>query len=81
MYGHGKKAGDEAGYVVGMTTCYPRPGSIKISDAETLTLESNYSSSELHTGVMGLFYLLVAEPANATVHRVAGSLFLLINLS
>lgn len=81
IYGHGRKAGDEAGYVVGMTTCYPQPGSIKVWDGETLTLESNYSSSELHTGVMGLFYLLVAEPANATAPRVVSSLFLLINLS
>ncbi|KAF3790464.1 hypothetical protein EJ110_NYTH16481 [Nymphaea thermarum] len=70
IYGHGRKAGDEAGYVVGMTTCYPQPGSIKVWDGETLALESNYSSSELHTGVMGLFYLLVAEPANSTAPRV-----------
>ncbi|KAL3019923.1 hypothetical protein AAZX31_05G116900 [Glycine max] len=41
--------------------CYPQPGSVKIIDGETLTLESNYSSSREHTGVMGLFYLLVAE--------------------
>ncbi|XP_020232962.1 uncharacterized protein LOC109813220 [Cajanus cajan] len=60
-YGKGKEAGNEAGYIVGMSTCYPRPGSVKIIDGETLTLESNYSSSRGHTGVMGLFYLLVAE--------------------
>ncbi|KAK7363262.1 hypothetical protein VNO77_05398 [Canavalia gladiata] len=62
-YGKGKEAGNEAGYIVGMSTCYPRPGSVKIIDGETLTLESNYSSSSSrgHTGVMGLFYLLVAE--------------------
>jgi len=60
-YGKGKEAGNEAGYIVGMSTCYPRPGSLKISDGENLVLESNYSSSQRHTGVMGLFYILVAD--------------------
>ncbi|CAK9186877.1 unnamed protein product [Ilex paraguariensis] len=47
-----------------MSTCYPQPaGSVKISDGETLVLESNYSSAQRHTGVMGLFYVLVAEPS------------------
>ncbi|KAK3015740.1 hypothetical protein RJ639_007867 [Escallonia herrerae] len=49
-YGKGNKAGNEAGYIVGMSTCYPRPGSVKISDG-----------AQRHTGVMGLFYILVAE--------------------
>ncbi|XP_028755641.1 uncharacterized protein LOC114715009 isoform X2 [Neltuma alba] len=61
IYGTGKEAGNEEGYVVGMSTCYPQPGSVKIMDGETVTLESNYSSSRPHAGVMGLFYLLVAE--------------------
>ncbi|KAF7803918.1 stress up-regulated Nod 19 protein [Senna tora] len=61
IYGSGKEAGNEAGYIVGMSTCYPKPGSVQISDGETVTLESNYSSSQRHTGLMGLFYLLVAE--------------------
>ncbi|KAJ4785763.1 stress up-regulated Nod 19 protein [Rhynchospora pubera] len=60
-YGHGKEAGNEANYIVGMSTCYPKPGSVKIADGETLTLISNYSSNQMHTGVMGLFYILVAE--------------------
>ena len=60
-YGNGNEAGNETGYIVGMSTCYPRPGSVKIVNGETLTLVSNYSSSKEHTGVMGLFYLLVAE--------------------
>lgn len=60
-YGNGTEAGNEKGYVVGMSTCYPRPGSVKISNGETLTLVISYNNSELHTGVMGLFYLLVAE--------------------
>ncbi|KAK7399756.1 hypothetical protein VNO78_10945 [Psophocarpus tetragonolobus] len=61
IYGKGKEAGNEANYIVGMSTCYPRPGSAKIIDGESVTLESNYSSIRGHTGVMGLFYLLVAE--------------------
>ncbi|XVF54804.1 hypothetical protein PTKIN_Ptkin05aG0211200 [Pterospermum kingtungense] len=61
IYGAGKEAGNEAGYVVGMSTCYPKPGTVKISKGETLILESNYSSITNHTGLMGLFYLLVAD--------------------
>ncbi|MED6148850.1 hypothetical protein PIB30_056934 [Stylosanthes scabra] len=60
-YGNGSEAGNEKGYVVGMTTCYPQPGSIKISNGEVLTLEVDYSNTKLHSGVMGLFYLLVAD--------------------
>lgn len=60
-YGNGTEAGNEAAYIVGMSTCYPQPGSVKIADGETLILESNYSSTQHHTGVMGLFYILVAE--------------------
>ena len=61
-YGEGKEAGNEAGYIVGMSSCYPEPGSIRVADGEILTVISNYSSSRQHTGVMGLFYVLVAEP-------------------
>jgi hypothetical protein len=61
IYGEGKEAGNEKGYVVGMTTCYPKPGSVKISKGETVVFESNYSSSQMHTGVMGLFYFLIAD--------------------
>ncbi|XP_073141493.1 uncharacterized protein [Henckelia pumila] len=60
-YGSGVEPGNEAGYIVGMSICYPSPGSVKISAGETLTLVSNYSSSQRHTGVMGLFYILIAE--------------------
>ena len=60
-YGDGEEAGNEAGYIVGMSTCYPKPGSVQVMDGEMLTLESNYSSNQAHTGVMGLFYVLVAE--------------------
>ncbi|KAG8388171.1 hypothetical protein BUALT_Bualt02G0098100 [Buddleja alternifolia] len=62
-YGKGNEPGNEAGYIVGMSTCYPSPGSIKISAGEMLTLVSNYSSSGSrgHAGVMGLFYILLAD--------------------
>ncbi|XP_059299758.1 uncharacterized protein LOC132052292 isoform X2 [Lycium ferocissimum] len=62
IYGKGNEPGNEAGYIVGMSTCYPTPGSVKISKGETLTLLSNYSSDQRRAGVMGLFYILVAEP-------------------
>ncbi|CAH9082919.1 unnamed protein product [Cuscuta europaea] len=62
IYGKGKEPGNEAGLNIGMTTCYPQPGSVKIAKGEKLTIVSNYSSSQSHTGVMGMFYILVAEP-------------------
>ncbi|XP_031104787.1 uncharacterized protein LOC116009795 [Ipomoea triloba] len=62
IYGEGTEPGNEAGYIVGMTTCYPQPGSIKIVEGEMLTIASNYSTRLSHTGVMGMFYILVAEP-------------------
>lgn len=70
-YGTGDEPGNEAGYIVGMSTCYPSPGSVKISAGETLTLVSNYSSTQGHTGVMGLFYLLIAHSSNAILQSPA----------
>jgi hypothetical protein len=32
-----------------------------VRDGEALTVVSRYSSERRHTGVMGLFYILVAE--------------------
>ncbi|KAG0452646.1 hypothetical protein HPP92_025310 [Vanilla planifolia] len=61
FYGKGTKAGDEEGYIVGMSTCYHKPGTVKVKSGELLTVVSNYSSTQMHTGVMGLFYILVAE--------------------
>ncbi|KAG6410643.1 hypothetical protein SASPL_128708 [Salvia splendens] len=62
IYGEGNEAGNEVGFIVGMSTCYPTPDApVKISVGETLTLVSNYSSLESHTGVMALFYLLLAH--------------------
>ncbi|CAL0304628.1 unnamed protein product [Lupinus luteus] len=60
-YGTGKEVGNEEGYIVGMSTCYPQLGSIKINNGEILTLQSNYNSSISHTGVVAHFYVLVAE--------------------
>ncbi|GJU54486.1 putative stress up-regulated Nod 19 [Tanacetum coccineum] len=64
IYGEGNSAGDEAGYIVGMSTCYPKPGSVKIAKGEILTLESNYSNEKSHTGVMSFIYILVAESSS-----------------
>ncbi|CAK8578140.1 unnamed protein product [Lathyrus sativus] len=77
-YGNGNEAGNESGYIVGMSTCYPKPGSVKIMDGETLTLESNYNSTKEHTGVMGLFYILVAEqlPYQPLRHSTRSSFFM-----
>ncbi|KAM0051569.1 putative stress up-regulated Nod 19 [Helianthus debilis subsp. tardiflorus] len=61
IYGHGKTAGDEAGYIVGRSTCYPEPGTMRIAKGEALTVESNYSNEKRHTGVMGHFYILIAN--------------------
>nr|GMD33902.1 uncharacterized protein LOC109163058 [Ipomoea batatas] len=62
IYGNGTEPGNEDGYLVGMSTCYPQPGSVKIAPMEKLTIISNYSNVQMHTGVMGYYYILVAEP-------------------
>ncbi|GMJ00141.1 hypothetical protein like AT5G61820 [Hibiscus trionum] len=69
-YGEGEEPGNEAGYIVGMTTCYPRLGAIEISKGEALIMESNYSSIRHHTGVMGLFYILVADQLPKPMHTL-----------
>ena len=61
IYGDGEEAGNEAGYVVGMSTCYPEPGAAKVRGGEALTVLSNYTGERRRTGVMGHFYLLVAD--------------------
>ncbi|PUZ52456.1 hypothetical protein GQ55_6G271300 [Panicum hallii var. hallii] len=61
IYGDGEEAGNEAGYIVGMSTCYPEPGTVRIRDGEALTVVSNYTGERRRTGVMGHFYLLVAD--------------------
>ncbi|CAE6231309.1 unnamed protein product [Arabidopsis arenosa] len=59
-YGNGDEPGNEAGYIVGMSSCYPADP-VKVSYGETLKLEFNYSNEVGHTGVMGLFYIFVAQ--------------------
>ncbi|MBA0689438.1 hypothetical protein Goari_007168 [Gossypium aridum] len=53
-----------------MTTCYPKPGTVEISEGETLILEFNYSRIRHHTGVMGLFYILVADDLPKPMHTL-----------
>ncbi|XP_003627861.2 uncharacterized protein [Medicago truncatula] len=62
-YGTGKEAGNEEGYLVGMSVCYPKLGSMKIDDGETVTVESIYKN-EFLPAVMGdmHFYLADAPP-------------------
>ncbi|XP_073225596.1 uncharacterized protein [Cicer arietinum] len=59
-YGTGKEAGNEEGYAVGMSVCYPKPGSIKINDGEIVTIESRYKN-EFLTGAMGHMYIYLAD--------------------
>ncbi|KAI5070067.1 hypothetical protein GOP47_0014410 [Adiantum capillus-veneris] len=59
LYGNGTEVGNEAGYLVGMTTCYPKVGSVQVMSGESIRMLSNYSSSKSHTGVMGLGYIAV----------------------
>ncbi|OAE20519.1 hypothetical protein AXG93_948s1260 [Marchantia polymorpha subsp. ruderalis] len=61
IYGQGDEAGNEAGFVVGMSPCNPKPGSVNIRTMEALRLESNYSNVVDRTGVMGIMKLYVAE--------------------
>ncbi|KAL9303466.1 hypothetical protein ACSQ67_020729 [Phaseolus vulgaris] len=58
-YGTGKEAGNENGYLVGMSVCYPKPSSIQIKDGEILTIESRYEN-KFRTGAMGHFYIYLA---------------------
>ncbi|KAJ1382402.1 Stress up-regulated Nod 19 [Sesbania bispinosa] len=59
-YGTGKEPGNEKGYSVGMSVCYPKPGSIKINNGETLTVESRYKNG-FFTGVMGHMYIYLVD--------------------
>ncbi|XP_057451719.1 uncharacterized protein LOC130743484 [Lotus japonicus] len=59
-YGTGMEPGNEKGFNVGMSVTYPEHGSIKITDGETLTVESRYESG-FRTGVMGQMYIYLAE--------------------
>lgn len=71
IYGHGSEIGNEDGYVVGMSTCYPQPGSVRINRGEMLSLISKYEPAQNHVGVMGLFHIMVAQRLpNSLLHMV-----------
>jgi hypothetical protein len=59
-YGTGKEAGNEEGYLVGMSVCYPKLGSMKINDGETVTVESIYKN-EFLPAVMGDMHFYLAD--------------------
>eukprot|EP00271_Cylindrocystis_brebissonii_P014320 TRINITY_DN35636_c0_g1_i1.p1 TRINITY_DN35636_c0_g1~~TRINITY_DN35636_c0_g1_i1.p1 ORF type:complete len:446 (-),score=47.53 TRINITY_DN35636_c0_g1_i1:412-1749(-) len=65
IYGRGTGAGDEAGYITGMTSCtFGSPGfpERRIAAGEKLRLRASYDSTREHMGVMGLFIVaLVAD--------------------
>nr|XP_004497966.1 uncharacterized protein LOC101492429 [Cicer arietinum] len=67
-YGKGEEPGNEKGYVVGMSTCYPELGSIKIKDGEIVTMESRYKSG-YRTGVMGHMYIYLADRLPENIYR------------
>jgi hypothetical protein len=66
-YGTGKEAENEEGYAVGMSVCYPKLGSIRINDGETVTVESRYKN-EFLTGAMGHMYLYLADRLPDTIN-------------
>nr|XP_025627761.1 uncharacterized protein LOC112720885 [Arachis hypogaea] len=53
IYGTGKEAGNEEGYAVGASGCYPKPGSMKIKDGENLTVEFIHEN-KYTTGLWGI---------------------------
>ncbi|BBM99970.1 hypothetical protein MPTK1_1g25270 [Marchantia polymorpha subsp. ruderalis] len=72
IYGQGNEAGNEAGFVVGMSPCYPKPGSVKIRTMEALRVESDYSSVVSRTGVMGNMKVYVADTVTEELDPLAG---------
>uniref|UniRef100_A0A061QX95 19-like isoform 1 n=1 Tax=Tetraselmis sp. GSL018 TaxID=582737 RepID=A0A061QX95_9CHLO len=52
--------GNEKGYVVAMTTCRFEPP-LRKRLTDVLRVVSHYNSSVAHTGVMGLFYIAIAD--------------------
>ncbi|CAM6022501.1 unnamed protein product, partial [Sphagnum balticum] len=72
VYGHGTEAGNEDGYVIGVGSCYPAPGSpgSRIIEGERLHYQVKYSKvGGPHTGVMGLLAIRMVrdEPQNPTL--------------
>jgi len=75
IYGHGKAAGDEEGYVVGISHCNPSFGSNglgKIRKGEKLRYQVKYTKvAGPHTGVMGVLFLKIAEETEIITTPVA----------
>ncbi|XP_024531121.1 uncharacterized protein LOC112340484 [Selaginella moellendorffii] len=69
LYGNGSTPGNEAGYVVGMSTCFPEPGTVTVASGEKLHLSSSYSSAQEHTGVMALFYLILSDDDTVSLRQ------------
>jgi hypothetical protein len=59
-YGTGDDIGNERGYITAMSTCtFDPPLLMKMTHPILIT--SSYDARELHTGVMSLFYIAIAE--------------------
>jgi len=58
--GTGNEAGNKKDYLIGMSVCYPQPGSIKIQDRKLLTIESRYKN-KFGIGGMRYFYIYLAD--------------------
>lgn len=75
IYGHGKAAGDEKGYVVGISHCNPSFGSNglgKIRKGEKLRYQVKYTKvAGPHTGVMGVLFIKIAEETEIITTPVA----------
>ena len=70
IYGHGKAAGDEEGYVVGIRHCNPSfeaNGLGKVKKGEKLRYQVKYTKvAGPHTGVMGVLFMKIAEEPEIT---------------
>ncbi|MED6174450.1 hypothetical protein PIB30_069073, partial [Stylosanthes scabra] len=69
IYGTGKEAGNEEGYAVGMSGCYPKPGSVKIKDEEVLVAEFVHQN-KFSTRLMGHFYVYLAKDLPEYVSKI-----------
>lgn len=74
-YGTGGEIGNERGYINGMSTCvFDPPRRMRTTDPIRIT--SSYDARQAHTGVMGLFYIALADVnavnANEEERRVGG---------
>jgi len=59
-YGTGNDIGNEKGYINGMSTCVFDPPR-RMMTTDPIRVTSRYDARSAHTGVMGLFYIAVAD--------------------